>query len=240
MRWVAASIVLACLVLASSAAAGDGEQLTASQLPPEVVSRIRERFRAEPLHARKEVEGDKSCYVVTAAHAGQVIEIYASPQGNALLRKTESFSLARWPEWLAVCALFLLLPGVVVGAAAQSVARAVRDQPLSVPGGWLSAWAGAGVGMALVVFNLATVPREKDVPVLGAYCVLWGAIAASMIEGVGRAMQSRQPARSRRRWVIGCGVVVAACLALSIPFDILRIERENRHLELLALRPPAD
>jgi hypothetical protein len=39
--------------------------------------------------------------------------------------------------------------------------------------------------------------------------------------------------------VIGCCLEVAASLALSIPLDILRIERENRHLRQLALRPEA-
>ena len=166
MRCVGAWAALGCLVVASPASAGDGEQFAADQLPPEVASSIREASGAEPLHARKEVEGGKACYVVTATHKGQVIEIYASPDGPALVRKTEAFSLARWPDQLAGCAVFLLLPGVVVGAAARGVVRAARGRPLSVPAGWLSAWAGAGVGMALVVFNLATVPRDKDVPVL--------------------------------------------------------------------------
>src|SRR5262245_11029268 len=219
MRWMGAWAALGCFVVTSRASADEGEQLAADQLPSKVTWHIREAFGAEPLHGRKEVEGGKSCYVVTATHKGEVIEIFASPDGSPLVRKTEAFSLTRWPDRLVGCALFLLLPGLVVGVIARWMVRAARGQPLSVPAGWLSAWVGAGVGMALVVFNLTTVPRQKDVLVLGAYCVVWGAIAASVIEVIGLAVQSRRPAVSRRRWVIGCCVVVGVSLALSIPLD---------------------
>ena len=173
MRWLWVWTALGCLVTAAQVSAGDGEQLATDQLPPELTNRIREGFDAEPLHARKEIEGGKACYVVTATYKGQVIELYTSPDGAALVRKTEAFSLARWTRKMASGGLFLLLPLVVVGALTREVVRAARGRSLSVPEGWLSAWAGAGVGMALVVFNLATVPREKDVVVLGAYCIVW-------------------------------------------------------------------
>jgi hypothetical protein len=236
MRLVRTWAVVGCLVLAASA--GDGERLAADQLPPEVAKGIREFFRAEPLDARKELEGGKACYVVTATCQGQVIEIYASPDGHALIRKTEEFSIARWPGKLARAIPFVLLL-MVVGAVVRGVVRSGRGRPLSVPAGLLSAWLGTAFVMALIAFNLATVPREKDVPVIIAECAVWAAIAASLVELVGLGWQSRQPDRSHRRFVIGCWAVAAASLALSIPLDILRVERENRHLKQIALRPEA-
>src|SRR5215217_1017782 len=202
MRWVWGWTAVSCLVVVSPARAGDGERLAPDQLPPDVAKGIREAFRAEPLHGRREVEGGKARYVVTATHKGQVIEIFASPDGAVLARKTEAFSLARWPDHLADSALFLLLPGLVAGAVVRAVVRTAQDGTLSVPAGWLSAWVAAGIGMSLVVFNLATVPREKDVVVLGAYCVVWGAIAASAIEVFGLAMRPGKDRVARRRWVV--------------------------------------
>ncbi len=236
MRWVWGWIALGCLVTTSRVLAGDDEQLTPDQLPAEVTSQVRESG-AEPLHARKEVEDGKVCYTVTAAYKGRVIELYVSPDGSALTRKREAFSLARWP---AGSALFLLLPGVVAGAVARGVVRAAQGRPLSVQAGWLTAWVGAGVGAGLVVFNLATVPREKDVLVLGGYCIVWGAIAASVVEVVALVVQSGRSGGARRRWIIGCCVVAAVALALSIPLDVLRVERENRYFKKLTLRSTAN
>lgn len=242
MRWW---IVLCCLAAAPPVSAGDDEQLTPDQLPPEMTRHIREGFRAEPLHARKEVEGDRACYVVTASYQGQAVDIYASPDWLTLVRKTEAFSLARWTGHVADGALFLLLPGVVAGAVARRAVRAKRGRSLSALEGWLSAWAGAvlglGIVVGLVVSNLATVrPREKDWAVLGGYCVAWGAIAASAVEVVALAAQRSRVGAARRRWIVGCCVIAAVSLALTIPLDILRIERENRTLKKWVLRPPAE
>jgi hypothetical protein len=242
MRWVWGWTAVSCLVVVSPARAGDGEQLAPDQLPPDVANRIREAFGAEPLHGRREVEGGKARYIVTATHKGQVIEIFASPDGAALAPKSEEFSLARWPGRLAEAALFVLLPGVIVGAATRGIVQAARGRPLSVTAGWLSAWAGTGVVMALVVFNMATVPRDKDVLVLSGACAVWASIAASVVEVIVLAWRtgSGQGDRAVRRWVIGCCVVAAVSLALTIPLDILRIERENRYYEKLTLRPMAN
>lgn len=241
MRWAWGWAAVSCLVVVSPVRAGD-EQLTPDQLPPDVASRIREAFGAEPLHGRREVEGGKARYVVAATHKGQVIEIFASPDGAALARKTEEFSMARWRDRLAEVALFLLLPGVIVGAATRGIVRATRGRPLTVTAGWLSAWAGTGGIMALVVFNMATVPRDKDVLVLSAACAVWAAIAASVVEVIVLAWRtgSGQGDRAARRRAIGCCLVAAVSLALTIPLDVLRIDRENRYYERLTLRPTAN
>jgi hypothetical protein len=242
MRWNCWWAVVMWLTVASAGLAADGEQLAPDQLPPGVVSRIRE-FGAEPLHARKEAENGKVCYIVTAMDKGQVIEIFASPDGAALARKTEEFSLARWPSQLVALTLFVLLPGVLVGLAARGIVRASQGRPLSVPVGWLSAWAGTGVVMVLVVFNLATVPRHKDVLVLGGACVVCAAIAASVVEVAVLALPSGSGQGSRGvrlRWAIGCCAVAAVSLALTIPLDMLRIERENRYFKKMTLRIPAE
>jgi hypothetical protein len=238
MRWVWGWTAVSCLVVVSPARAGDGERLAPDQLPPNVANRIREAFGAEPLHGRRVAEGGKACYIVTATDKGQVIEIFASPNGAVLARK-QAFSLARWPDHLADSALFLLLPGLVAGTVARAVFRTAQDGTYSV-GGWLSAWVAAGFGISVVVFNLATVPREKDVLVLGAYCIVWGAIAASAIEVFVLAVRPGKDRVARRRWVIRCCIVAAVSLALTIPIDILRIERENRYSEKLTLRPTAN
>ena len=241
MRRMSGWTAVACLIAASPAPAGDGGPLPPDQLPPEVTSRIREAFGAEPLHARKEVEGGRACYLVTAAGEGRVMEIYASPDGSVLARKTEAFSLASWVDRLAGVALVLLLPGVVAGAVARGGVRAARARPLPASGGWLAAWAGAVVGIGLVVFNLATVPRDKDLAVLGGYCAVWGAIAASCVEVAALAVQpGRRSGAPRRRATIGCVAVAAVALALSIPLDILSVERENNYFRRLTLRPLTD
>ena len=87
------------------------------------------------------------------------------------------------------------------------------------------------------MFNMATVPREKDLPVLGAYCAILAAISASLV-GCRLALQSGQPAGSRRRWVVGCCAMAAASLMLSIPLGILRVERENCHLKKAGTQVP--
>ncbi len=242
MRWICWLGVAMCLVVASPGFAADDEQLAPDQLPPGVASRVRE-FGAEPLHARKVVENGKVCYVVTAMDNGQVIEIFASPDGAALARRTEEFSLARWRSQLVGLTFFVVLPGVLVGLAARGIVRAARGRALSVPVGWLSAWAGSGVVMALVVFNLATVPRHKDVLVLVGACVVCAAIAASVVEVVVLALRMGSGQRNRGvrlRWAIGCYILTAVSLSLTIPLDILRIERENLHYKKMTLRIPAE
>lgn len=238
-RWMAVS----CLAIGPQAHAGEGERLTLDQLPPGVVKSVKESFRAEPQHARKTVEGDKARYTVTALHNGEVIEIFASPDGAALARKTEEISLTRWPVELTEAALVIVSLGMIVGALTRGWVRAVRGQPLSAPTGWLSAWAGTGIVMALVVFNMATVPREKDVVMLSMICVVWAAITASLVEVIALAWRteaSRGDRVSRRWWMIGCFAVMMVSLALWIPLENLRIERENRIYEKLTLRPAAN
>ena len=78
------------------------------------------------LYGQKESEGGRACYAVTATHRGHVIEIYASPDGQALLRKTEAFTLARWLDGLAALAIFVLPPGVAVGAVTRGVVEPRR------------------------------------------------------------------------------------------------------------------
>src|SRR5262245_61130763 len=114
MKWTWA--VLVCLLTALRVAAGDGEQLGADELPPGVTDQIRKGFGAEPLHGGKEIEGGKECYVVTAAYKGEVIELYTSPDGTAIARKTDSFSLEQWVRDLVRGDLILLLVLAVVGA----------------------------------------------------------------------------------------------------------------------------
>ncbi len=237
--WVWAA--LGCLVTASPVWADDGEVLTPDQLPPAVMREIREGFNAEPLFARKEVEGGKECYVVTAKLNDQVIELYASPDGHALVRKTEEFTLARWAERLPGAALSLLVLGMAPGAVARGVVRTAKGLPLAVWEGWLAAWAAAAVVPGLVVFSMNTVPREKDVPVLLAFCAVFGAIAASVVEGVVLAVRPGQRDRAaRRRGVLGCCAVAAVSLALTIPLEILLVEWDNRIGKKLTLRVPAD
>jgi hypothetical protein len=234
---------IGCLVFASSSAAADGENIPAERLPPEVVEHIREGFHAEPLSGRKEVEGGRTCYLVAAVSKGEVIEIYASPDGHALIRKTEAFSSSRWLDRLAAAAIVIVLPGLIVGATARGMVRVGRDRPLSVPEGWLSAWFGIALVMALVFFNVSTGSREKDVPIVCALCVVWPAIPASVVEMVVVALRKKPDTENRsvrRRWVIGLGVVAVLSLVLTIPLDVLRIDRENQVARNRTLRPVSD
>jgi hypothetical protein len=227
--------VLAIVATSSKVLAGDGEPLAPAQLPPELVERVREGFRAEPLHARKIVEGDRACYLVAARDSRGEFELYVSPNG-ALVRKTEEFTLTRWPAMLAGGALLLMLPGLLTGSVVRWFARAGCNGPLSVLFELLSAWAGAAAGAGLVVFSITT-SRYNDGLVLTAFCVVWGAIAASVIEVIALGLAGKVHGASRRRWVAVCGVLAVAALLLTIPLDMLRIERENSHSMKMTLRP---
>ncbi len=242
MRWLWLWTVLGCLVTTLRVSAGDGDELGPEQLPPAVMEHIKEGFGAEPLHARKEVENGKFCYVVTASHRGKIIELYVSPDGAAIARKEEAFSLKRWGNDLASGGFVLLLGlVVVVGAVSRGVVRAANARPLSVPVGWLSACVGSAVGLGLVVFNMATVPRDKDVVGLVASCIVLGAIAASFIEGIVLVLfTSSESVVGRRWWAIGCCVMATVALVLTIPLKIQQIERENRYFKNMTLRPLAD
>jgi len=232
MRWAWA--IIGCVVASPWALGGDGDQLNRVQLPPELVERVREGFGAEPLQARKIVEGDRACYLVAARDSRGEFELYVSPNG-ALVRKTEEFTLARWGEVLVACAVFLMVPGLVLGAVTRWVVIAGRNGSPSVLFELLSAWTGAAVGGGLVIFSV-TSSRYNDGLLLTAFCVVWGAIAASVIEVIALVVSGRVNG-SGRRWVAACGVLAVTAVLLTIPLYMLSIEKENQHARKMTMRP---
>lgn len=235
MRWRFVLTALGSLLAPPLVSAGDDEFLKPDRLPPAVVSRIREEF-GEPVVAQKEVEGHRACYVVTTLGEDSIFAVYASPDGTAVARK-RTFLMVDWADRLVWGALYLSVPVVAAGLITRTLVRAARGAPLSPPAGWLAAWVGPTAGAALVVFNLATVPRDKDVPVLVAGCALFGAVAASMVEvGVLALTAGRVDGVGRLRWGAAFVAMAVVAAALAIPLDMVRIERENRYYKNLTLR----
>jgi hypothetical protein len=236
MRWLWA--VLAIVAAGPTALAGVGELLAPGQLPPQLVKVVQRGFGGEVTHARKLVEGDRACYLIAARDGRDDFELFASLDGEALHLKTEDFSLGLWPKLLFAGVLLFMLPGVALGAAMRWLVRFPRPGSPHGRGGLLSTWLGAVAGTGLVI-NLIIMPslRQQDVLVLGAYCVLWGAVAATAIEVVAQVMFFGPVGRAARlRRVAGCCALAAVSIALTIPLDIVRIERENSHYQKLTLR----
>jgi hypothetical protein len=235
-------VLLAPLLLASTARAGDGDEVALATLPPAVTDIITEFYPgAELLQAWKEAEDGKECYLVRIMGKGRVIDLYVAPDGRMLASKRDVFSLEYGPGLFREIALFLLLPGVVAGAVAWWMTQAARGEKVSVMTEWCAAWVGAVIGIGLLLSQLATVPREKDWLVIGLMCAVWGAVSASIVEGLGLLVQSIRGYRpSCRRWILGLSLAGVVFLSLSIPVDMLRNHRVNEYYRAIALSPPAN
>jgi hypothetical protein len=236
------SALLSCLLFASLVRANDGDEIALDQLPREAANLARDFFAGgELLRARRLVTDGKECYIVSGTGRGQLVEAYVAPDGRMIARKGEPISSAQLVAQLTDFVLFPLLPGVVAGAVARWLAQSARGEKLSVLSEWAWAWAGAGITIGLVLLNLATVPRHKDLLIIAALCAVWGAVSASLVEILGLTAQLLRGYRvGCRRWILGCCVAAFASLALHVPVDALRVERENQYYMGLAMRPATD
>lgn len=230
--------VLVGFLCISPATAGQGEDAVLVGLPHKAVRALNEAFPgAEFLHVRKELEGDKECYVVTVMHTGRQSEYYVSRDGHVFARKV--FSVMTLPKQLAGYLVLSLLPGAISGAAARALVQATKRRQLSVMLEWLAAWVGAAIGIGIVLTQMATVPREKDTVALGLIIAICGGISASVVESVGLVIQSLRGLRpSHLRSLFVCFTLACAFLCLSIPVDMFRTERENEHYRTQAMKSP--
>lgn len=226
-RTICACVVLWMAFQAIPTRAEDDRMIPAEELPSEVANRIREGW-GEPLYATQVNVDNISYFEVVANKSGNISEIYAAPDGSAFILKSGPFTIERWATDLAISAIIFLVPSSLFGLFAWLPIQVGTGQTLPFRWGWLAAWVTAGTCIAIILFNIATV-RHKDSPVLIAYCVLWGAIAATMIEIIVLILPLSRTLKSRRPWILYCCIVLTFGLLLTIPLDILRIERENRH-----------
>ena len=239
MRDVYRLTVLICLLFASLARAGQSEDIALDKLPQNATDTLKVEFPgAELLHARKEMEDGKECYVVTIMHKGRQSEHYVSLGGRHVFAK-QAFSFTVLPRRFAGVIALSLLPGAIAGAIARLLVQAAKGNRLSVLSEWLAAWVGAVIGISVILSQMTTVPREKDVVVFSLICAVCGGIAASVVETVGLTIQSFRGHRIvYRRWILSCCVVVCIFLCLSILVDMLRIDRENEYFRAQAMKLP--
>lgn len=235
------TMLLGCLHFTSLAKASAGGEIALNKLPQHVTDRIRDSYSdAKLLRAWKEAEHGKECYSVRIMSSDRIIELYVSPDGGALVTKEQGFSLTKFPERLMAYFLLLVLPGAIAGFCVRWLIQAAKGKTLSVLSEWLSAWIGAGIFIAILLTALTTASRNKDAAIIGAVCVVWGAISASLVEVIGLTVQSVRGYRvGCRRWILGICLVGLVFLGVSIPVDMLSIERENQYLRAIAMRPPA-
>jgi hypothetical protein len=239
LRTIYLLAVTGCLLTAMQARSGDDEGVVTEKLPQAVDSHIRVIFpNAKVLSVQKETEDGKECYFVGIIQGEQTSDLYVSPDGNIVVLKHPVFSLATWRKQLAGGLVVVLVPGVVAGFFSRWLSQVAMRKRLSIWVEWLSAWVGAAICIAILLSQVASVPREKDILVIGLLCVVWGAISASCVEAIVMTVQSYRGSRiGCRHWIIGCCFLGFVFLALSIPVDMLRISRENQHFKALAMRP---
>ena len=172
MRNICGMTMLGYLLFATMARASDGEEIAIDKLPQDVTDHIKSAFNgAELLHARNDVDGRKWCYTVRIMYKGRIIDLYASPDGVAVATK-EVFLFSKLPEQLLDDFLFFILPSAIAGAFARWLNQTVQGSKLSVLSEWFSAWFGAGVIIGIHLSAISTVPREKDLLIIGAWCVV--------------------------------------------------------------------
>lgn len=225
--------VAGCLLTAMQARSSD------DKLPQTVDSRIRIIFpNVKVLSVQKETEDGRECYVVGIMHGDQSNDLYVSSDGDIVALKHPVFSLTTWRKQLIGWLTIALVPGVIAGSFSRWLFQVATGKRLSILMEWLSAWVGAVICIAILLSQVASVPREKDVLVIGLLCVVWGALSTSFVEAIGLTVQSYRGSRiGCRRWVFGCCLLGFVFLAFSIPVDMLRMKRENQHYKALAMRP---
>lgn len=242
MRYKCLLVAIVCLLIALQAQGGS-EEIAINDLPPIVERVIKdESSDTKILYVRMETEDGKYCYSVMIAKAGRIREIYVSPDGVVVAYKKEPLTLNTIVnvDDIIDFSLIILLPSTIAGLLLRWTVQTARGKRLSVLSSWLLAWLGASVAICVILLLLSTFPREKDIVIVAIISIVWGAISASLVEVASLTVESVLGYRSPCwRWVIGlCGVGLAF-LTLSIPIEILRIERTNQHLRALALRPPS-
>ncbi len=229
-RW---SALVICMLVAAPASA---QEVPLDQLPPRVIEHAREfENGVELLDARKAAESGKEWYVVGIQHRGQRVELFVSPDGQAVVRKEDPFSFRGWLEslWYGVPYLLVL---VIIGAVVRWLVQLGRNDDLSVLAGWLAAWCGAAVALGMFVSAINTIPREKNVPNLAALCAVWAGVAASVVELLVIAYRRARGKRCGWGPPGACLFVACLCLALSIPVELWHRHWADRYFQRIVAR----
>lgn len=226
------------LLFAPLARAGQGEDIPIDTLPRKAADALKVVFPgAELLHARKEIEDGKECYDVTVMDKGRERDYFVSRAGHVFTKQAFSFTVL--PKRLAGYILLSLLPGAVAGTIVRWLIQVIMVNHLSIISEWLAVWIGAVMSIGIVLSQLSTVPREKDVVVFGLICIVCGGISASVITAVALISQSLRGLRlGYRQWILGCCILGGVFLCLVVPVEMLRVERENEYYKAQAMELP--
>ncbi len=229
-----------CFLFPLLAQAGTTVDVPVDQLPRPAFTMIKEAYAdADVLHVRKEVEDNKECYNVTLKQEGRVFGVYVSADGHVLTRKEEPVALVDVAGRLLGGVIFLLPPAMVTGLFFQWIVRwgPLRKAPIAAE--WMLAWLGGSTALTIISMSMATVPREKDIPIVILGSVTWGAISASVLEVLVLSLQSARGRRSACRALILRFCLLGTMFAvLWIPVDIYSAQRVNEYLRAMAMKAP--
>ena len=233
--------VLGYLLSSSIASANDAEDISPVKIPLGVRNGVNAVFHnAKLLHSRKESENNRECYVVTIMYEGRQSDLYVSPDGRHVFTKV-AFDFAELPRRLVGFIVLSLIPGMITGVAARQLIRSLRSSRTSILTEWFASWVGAAGGIGIVLSQLATVPREKDLLVYLFICTLCGGFSASAIQSVAIFGQLVRGYRiGSCRLILICCIVSCVFLSLTILIDMLRVERENEYFKSQAMKPSCE
>lgn len=242
MRYSSLLALLGNFLLLPAQAQNRSEGALKDMLPPVANDHIKNLFPdAIVIHVRNVRQDNRECYAVGVIQQGQVLDLYVSPDGRFVARIQPSFSLTAWQMRLSGQLVLILIPCAVAGwLIRRQVQLGLKVKP-SVFTEWISAWLGSALCLAMILSQLASVPREKDAIVIFVLSVVWGAVLASFVEAVGLVLQSYRGYRIvHRSSAIMFALLGLFFFASTILVDMLRIERENQYNRALAMRPSND
>jgi hypothetical protein len=240
--------MLVYLLFASPARADGGEEIASDEialdkLPQDATKAVKNVFQgADLIHARRVVKDGKVCFTVSIIYRGEVSELYVSLDGKVVTSKHEDFSFTKVPKTMLAYALVLMLPGAIAALVISLLVQTVvcRNK-LSVMSNWFLMWLGSAVCICVILSVLPSLPRKKDLLVIALLCLVWGAIAASFVEVVCLTQRFIRGDRSAScRSIIMLCLLGLVVLSLSVPIDILRIQRMNQYYREPAMRSVAD
>lgn len=226
---------LTILLFASPAHASESEEIPIEALPPALIEHVNSSFKgAELRRAWRESESDQSCYVVSIFYRGRTHSYYFSRNGDSFAAKDEMPSLLDLPEYVLRLGVILLL-GCPAGAFSRWCARTSTENKLSLRREWVSTWGGATAFLIIVLFAApdGVGRRGKDVLVVVLEGVVWGGLAASVVEVVANTRGGN------RRVILGFGLASLTFIVLAVLVQMLHIERDNQHFRNMMLRRSA-
>ncbi|MFO0822304.1 MAG: hypothetical protein U0792_04175 [Gemmataceae bacterium] len=148
-------------------------------------------------------------------------------------------SLNDLPEYLLVWGVILLI-ACSAAATARWLAQTANENTLSLRREWLSAWGGAASFLIVVLFAAPDGPgrREKDLLVVVLEGVVWGGLAASLVETAASARRAVR-GEANGRVILWFGLASLIFVVLTVLVQMLHVERDNQHFRSLMMRRSA-